>query len=445
MNLSFRRDSLILVSGDLIILISSVYIALFFRYFKLPSQELLIEHLLPFTILAVFWVFIFFIAGLYEKHSLILRNRLPYILFNSLVACTFFSVAFFYFVPQFGIEPRTNLFLYVVFASILLFIWRLRGINILRSKETSRAIIIGEGENVNEIVKEINDNPHYSITVVSLVKPSLNESDIASVIEHIRSSNIKIIVANFDDPTLEVLWSKIFSELFSQLRFIDLYRLYEDLFDRAPLNLLRYSWFFENVTLSRRAFYDAGKRLMDVFVASILGIISLIFYPFVILAIKLNDGGPIFIFQERIGAGNKPFKLIKFRTMSFDDSKGANAKNEITKVGKILRSTRIDELPQLWNVFRGTLSLIGPRPELPVLIKEYEKHIPYYGVRHLIKPGLSGWAQIKDYDAPRRGVDVERTRRKLSYDLYYLKNRSLVLDLKIALKTINTLLSKTGT
>jgi lipopolysaccharide/colanic/teichoic acid biosynthesis glycosyltransferase len=120
-------------------------------------------------------------------------------------------------------------------------------------------------------------------------------------------------------------------------------------------------------------------------------------------------------------------------------------KNKVTNIGKFLRRSRIDELPQLYNIFIGELSFIGPRPELPSIAAVYKREIPYYEIRHVTTPGLSGWAQIRDYDAPRGAADVERTRRKLSYDLYYLKNRSLGLDIVIALKTIRALLSFSGT
>jgi lipopolysaccharide/colanic/teichoic acid biosynthesis glycosyltransferase len=114
-------------------------------------------------------------------------------------------------------------------------------------------------------------------------------------------------------------------------------------------------------------------------------------------------------------------------------------------VGKFLRKTRIDEFPQVWNVIRGDLSFIGPRPEMPALAQVYSDSIPYYTMRHLIKPGLSGWAQINDFDVPRSGIDVERTVAKLSFDLYYLKHRSFLLDLEIAAKTAKALLMRSGT
>jgi lipopolysaccharide/colanic/teichoic acid biosynthesis glycosyltransferase len=133
--------------------------------------------------------------------------------------------------------------------------------------------------------------------------------------------------------------------------------------------------------------------------------------------------------------------------MLFDDhgDPELHKKNRVTTLGKILRKTRVDELPQLWNIMKGELSFIGPRPEIPAIVAVYERDIPFYRMRHVITPGLSGWAQIHDYDAPRGGPDVERTKRKLSFDLYYLKHRTFGLDLTIALKTLRALLSFSGT
>ncbi|NCN08012.1 sugar transferase, partial [Candidatus Parcubacteria bacterium] len=139
--------------------------------------------------------------------------------------------------------------------------------------------------------------------------------------------------------------------------------------------------------------------------------------------------------------------ILKFRTMLFNDNGDWQNKgliNKVTKVGNFLRKTRLDELPQLWNVLKGDISLIGPRPEFPNAVKQYAEEIPYYNVRHLIKPGLSGWAQIYHDQHPHHQADTLETKNKLSYDLYYIKNRSFFLDLKIALRTLNILLSIAG-
>ena len=224
-----------------------------------------------------------------------------------------------------------------------------------------------------------------------------------------------------------------------------MYKVYEDIFDRVPLSLVRYNWFLENISTESRVTYDILKRMMDVALSFVGGIISLIFYPFVFLAIKIDDGGSIYFEQKRVGKNNKIIRTLKFRSMTEHREEDGMAKEAtVTRVGNFLRKTRIDELPQLWSVLKGDLSMIGPRPEIPALVKHYESEISYYNVRHLLKPGLSGWAQLYHTDPPKINADAEKTRRKLSYDLYYIKNRSFMLDLKIALKTLKALLSRSG-
>jgi lipopolysaccharide/colanic/teichoic acid biosynthesis glycosyltransferase len=157
-------------------------------------------------------------------------------------------------------------------------------------------------------------------------------------------------------------------------------------------------------------------------------------------------GRSAFIFQERVGKNNTLIKIIKFRTMLFDDAGDPERqkKNRVTVLGAFLRKTQIDEMPQFWNVLMGELSLIGPRPEIPSLVAEYEKQIPYYAARHLLQPGISGWAQIRHASPPKWKLDVEATRNKLAYDLYYLKKRTVILDSIIILRTIHILLSRAG-
>ncbi len=225
-----------------------------------------------------------------------------------------------------------------------------------------------------------------------------------------------------------------------------MHKVYEDVFDRVPLSLLKYNWFLENVSVSPNVTYDILKRLMDILISFLLGVASLVLYPFVYLAIKLDDGGVLFSYQKRVGQNNHIVNIMKFRTMTIanDEGRWGKQENRITRVGKILRRTRIDELPQLWNVLKGDISLIGPRPEFPDPVKLYTEEIPYYNVRHIIKPGLSGWAQLYHDRHPHHGVDTKETKNKLAYDLYYIKNRSFLLDLTIALKTIKELLSRRG-
>jgi lipopolysaccharide/colanic/teichoic acid biosynthesis glycosyltransferase len=225
------------------------------------------------------------------------------------------------------------------------------------------------------------------------------------------------------------------------------YRLYQETFDRVPIKALEYEWFIANISQSKKTIYDALKRTIDIVGAALLLLPTAIVFPFIALAIKWEDKGDLFYQTTRVGQFDEPITIYKFRTKNGADA-GADALNSQlvdTKVGKLLRKTRLDELPQLINVLRGDLSFIGPRPEMPALAEVYAKEIPFYNTRHFLKPGLSGWAQINDHDAPRGGVDIDRTRSKLSYDLYYLEQRSLVLDVQIALKTIATIVLRTGT
>ena len=227
--------------------------------------------------------------------------------------------------------------------------------------------------------------------------------------------------------------------------FLEFASLYEDIFDRVPLNHLDAGTLLESFP-KRHMLYDLAKRIFDI-ALSIVGFVFAAPFVAVAMVVLLFDGGSPFIFPERIGKGGRIIRLIKLRTMLFFDAGDPEKQkqNKVTAFGKFLRVTRIDELPQLWNIFVGDLSFIGPRPEFPKIAEVYEREIPQYRMRYLITPGLSGWAQIHDYDAPRGPADVVRTSRKVSYDLYYLKRRSFGLDLAIAMKSIRAILSLSGT
>jgi lipopolysaccharide/colanic/teichoic acid biosynthesis glycosyltransferase len=235
--------------------------------------------------------------------------------------------------------------------------------------------------------------------------------------------------------------AELYRLLFRGVRFVGVQDFYEEIFGRVPLSLLNERWFLERVSGRSSFLCDFFKRSMDIIVSLVLGLLSLVIYPFVALAIKLEDGGPIFYYDRRVGRFGKDIKIAKFRTMSPEIDL---ADRRVTKVGKFLRNLRLDELPQLWSVVRGDQSLIGPRPEKREYVELYRERIPFYDARHLIAPGLSGWAQIYHENHPHFSIAEDATREKLSYDLYYVKNRSLWLDVTIALKTIKTILSHSG-
>lgn len=187
--------------------------------------------------------------------------------------------------------------------------------------------------------------------------------------------------------------------------------------------------------------YKRARRLSDVTLAVVIGLLTSPLMLLTALAIRLDSRGPVFYLQERVGLHNTTFRIIKFRSMRVDaEANGPVWANEgdsrVTRVGRWIRRLRVDELPQLFNIIRGEMSLIGPRPERPVFIKQLEQHIPYYSERHLVKPGLTGWAQVR-YPY---GASLEDAREKHQYDLYYIKNQSPMLDILILLETVRIVL-----
>lgn len=457
MKMVSRKESWLLLAGDILIFVFSLWLTLVIRLKGMPSGSVFLDLLFPFSILFIVWCLIFFIVGLYEKHTIIFKSHLPNRVLNTQIFNSFLAVIFFYFVPYFGVTPKIILFIYIIISLTLILAWRIYGQKVFGLKAKEEAMIFGRGKEMDLLLQEVNNNPIYGLEFVSSFDlDKLDQINFQEdIIKKISSLNISVIVLDLQNENLKKNLSYFYNLLFSKIRFVDINSLYEDIFNRVPLSLVSYNWFLENVSLSKNVAYSAFKRMMDIILAFILGIISLLFYPLIYLAIKLDDHGPIFITQSRIGRNLKLIKIVKFRTMSFNDNEepvkisfdktqDLRKVNKITRVGAFLRKSRLDEIPQLWSVLKGDLSLIGPRPELPALAEIYEKEVPYYNVRHLITPGLSGWAQLYHESHPHQGANTEETKNKLSYDLYYIKNRSFLLDLKIALKTIKALLSRTG-
>ena len=224
-------------------------------------------------------------------------------------------------------------------------------------------------------------------------------------------------------------------------------QVYEEITARIPVQNVDHDFYryFPFSRSNQNKFYLFSLRTFDI-VFSIVGIlIGILFIPFVLLGNAIANRGPLLYSQERIGKNNQPFRIIKFRTMVRNaEAEGPQyaEKNDLrtTPFGKFMRRARIDEIPQFLNLLKGEMSLIGPRPERPVFVQELSNSIPFYNIRHVIKPGLTGWAQVKgDYSGEEAGA-----LEKLQYDLFYIKHRSLFLDINILLKTLSTVLSMRG-
>jgi exopolysaccharide biosynthesis polyprenyl glycosylphosphotransferase len=442
----------LLVFGDLLTLAGALYLTLLVRYIEVPSLHILILHFQPFALLATVWLVVFVISGLYEKHTTILRSRLPAIVVRAQFANVIIAAIFFFFIPYFGITPKTNLVIFLVISSILLIFWRLHIYARFNIRKRNKAIILGTKKETEELYEEVNKNPRYNIRFCHMIDlHGGNPNDIQqTVLRYVEVEKISIIVANLHDRDLELITPLLYnlSLVQGKIDIVDMASLYEDIFERVPTSLISNEWLVENLTSDQNLAYTIFKRVIDINGALVLGLFSLIFYPFVWIAIKLDDGGPLFVRQERVGKQHQAINIIKFRTMSGIKSDTGvevlKSKKVVTRVGTFLRNSRIDELPQLWSVLKGDQSLIGPRPELPALVDEYSNKIPHYAARHLVKPGLSGWAQIHHQAHPHHGTDIQETKIKLAYDFYYIKHRSIILDIMIALRTIEILLSRLG-
>lgn len=451
------RELLVLITGDIVCFVISLWLTLLVRYLEIPDMGLLNAHLGPFLILSGVWLFIFYVAGLYDKHTVFLKGVLFSRILNTQIVNILIAALLFVILP-FSIAPKTNLIIYLVISVVFITLWRLKLFNYFSPKHKHKAILIADGEEAIELVDEVNNNERYNYSFIRMIDDStaLHTSDFEEkLLALIDKENISMIVANPKGEHIERILPTLFDLAFLkfELTFLDFHKAYEDTFDRVPLSALHYDWFIEHVSQSKSLVYDAAKRVFDIVVSSLLLIFLGLLLPFISLAMRVEGKGPVFISQDRIGRYNKPVKVFKIRTMTHNDqgsstwlNEDAAKKNVITRVGAILRKMSIDELPQCFNILKGEMSLIGPRNDIVGLNQRLSSEIPYYNIRNFVKPGVTGWAQthqhyMGDNISPQ---SLEESRLRLAYDLYYVKNRSFMLDVEIALRTLKTVLSRFG-
>jgi lipopolysaccharide/colanic/teichoic acid biosynthesis glycosyltransferase len=433
-----------LLLGDAVVFIISLWISLALRNLSIPSQGNFLDHLAPFSLLFVVWVIVFFIAGLYDRYTLLITSKLPSRVISSQVFNMILASVFFYSVPYFGLTPKITLFLDLIVSTILIALWRLVLYPRVTASNALPVLILAEGEDIDYLKNKLAENAGNSpIKIVAIVKPS-ELANVLNIKDMLKKHDCAVVALDLINPHVQKFSNELYSLIFSGVQFVEVQDLYEDTTDKVPLGLINEMWFLEHASIEPNFIYDSIKRLMDICISLPLMIVPVVAYPFVWLFSQFGEHkGPVFIFQQRIGQQDKLVDVPKFRSMTVDDAGVwvSSGDKRITKFGSFLRKSRLDEFPQLWSILKGDSSLIGPRPELPKLVELYKKEIPHYNVRHLIKPGLSGWAQIHHEKPPH---SVEETKEKLAYDLYYIKHRSVWLDLKIALQTVKTLLSRVG-
>ena len=449
-----------LLLGDTILLYAALAITLAVRYGS-GFSETMQSHLLPFTPVIVAWLVVFYIYDLYEigvsKGRVDLLNRL----LVSLAIGSGLAVVYFYLASGrlFTIRPQRVLLIYLAAASILLYFWRQGFSLIVRSKKIANGVlIVGYNSLTKEIVTELQSRSElgYQVRGIILTDPAsplpaeLAEltapEKITELLVACRRTGATTIITTQHPRQNPDLLKSLFECLTLNIDFFEIETFYEKITGKVPVTAIEQIWFLENLTEKNKRVYDSVKRIFDVVFSILLLTVTLPFFPLIALAVKLTSSGPALFHQQRSGHGGKPFTTVKFRSMIHNaENNGPQwaAKNDhrITSIGGFLRKTRIDELPQLFNVLKNEMSLIGPRPERPEFVEQLETQIPFYKERLLVKPGLTGWAQVV---GPAYGGSKEESLEKIQYDLYYIKNRSLGLDLSILLKTIRIVLSRRG-
>jgi exopolysaccharide biosynthesis polyprenyl glycosylphosphotransferase len=468
----------ILFVGDLITAVSSVFAALYtWRQYNLSVRlaELIAADTPParippllrqLNIEAPFWFFLLpivwmlLLVELYEPHVAASgRRTLRGIAIAAFVGLAAYSLVFTIRQDPTNL-PRIGVGAFLFFASILTLAWRMLFIRIYKSTGQRRRILLigagkagqtlaelygNEGTRSFNIIGFIDDDmmkvgqTFHGLSVLGTCKQLLNLVDVYRISDLVVAINGEIRGATFQ------------SILDAQEKGVDVTRmpiLYEEMTSRVPVHHLESDWIIRSFVDELRVsgFYDLSKRLVDILGGLAGLLIFAISFPFLGIAVAIDSGFPVLYSQPRLGRGGLKFTIYKFRTMNqgAEADNGARTTSEndprVTRVGGFLRKSRLDELPQFWNVLRGEMSLVGPRAEIPELVTEYQKQIPFYRARLLVKPGLTGWAQINyGYVA-----SVTETAVKLEYDLYYIKHRTFTMDFQIILRTIGTVVRRTG-
>ncbi|MEO5646610.1 MAG: exopolysaccharide biosynthesis polyprenyl glycosylphosphotransferase [Candidatus Paceibacterota bacterium] len=417
-----QHQRTILFLGDVLSLIISFILMVFLR-FDFATQSIFIDQqAMLFGWLFVVWLIIFFVFDLYNLRRI---NPNPHnigLLLMSILISILLGVVFFYLFATNGISPKTNLLIVGFLSFILLIGWRRLFYHLFTVRFTRTIATIGISPLIGELQKELQKNPHFGEHIIHW--NDLNEVN--------NKYDVDILIAEHTDPQKLLTVAK---DLNAEV--LTLGEAYETFFAKIPASLITDEKAIGMMTQHEsRAAHMIYRSVEIIFAVAVLIITS----PFVLIAIiarLLEDGSPIFFNHDRVGKNGKIFTVYKLRSMIKEAEKNgavwADQKDtRITTLGKILRKTHIDEVPQMWNIIKGDIALVGPRPERPEFVSQLEQDIPYYFLRHTIRPGFTGWAQIKY----RYARTVRDAQEKFEYDAYYIKNRNILLDFGIVLKTL---------
>ena len=369
------------------------------------------------------------------------------------VGCILLS-GLYYSIPFMIISTRIFWLGYLVIC-LSVALWRGAYYLILRKRIfVQNILLVGTGLLASDIAREIEgvqDSVYRIKGFVGDTEPDYNpykapvRATLDDFAELLSTHELERIIVALDNPRGATPISALLNCKMRGITIEQSTTFYERVTGKILVERIAPSWiiFSDGFSLSRWKYLL--KRVMDLVFSFILLTISLPVLLLTALLIKLESPGPVFYCQERVGEGNRIFRIIKFRSMGQDAEKNGAVwakvnDDRVTRVGEVIRRLRIDELPQLWNVMKGDMSLVGPRPERKIFVDDLEKKIPYYTIRHKLKPGVTGWAQV----CYPYGASELDALKKLEYDLYYLKNVSIAFDLLVIFKTIKTVLFKKG-
>jgi sugar transferase (PEP-CTERM system associated) len=388
---------------------------------------------------------------LYEPQRISARWEIYFRLLLVLGFLSFFLSAVIYLFPQVNIAHYV-LLLGLTFLTAALVGWR-RAYEWIIGREIfrERVYVLGSGERARMVVDTIETRRDAGMKVVGYDSVALEKADrkeaFSVALESFRGSRPAIdrVIVAIEDRRGELPLRELLKLRFDGVVIEEAGTLLERLTGKLYLDGLRPSSFIYSEGFRVRPSQQIARRLVSTLTAAVGLLLFLPLFPIVMLLVRLSSPGPIFFRQTRVGLGGRNFTVYKFRTMR-TDAEVAGAKwatkddPRVTRVGKFMRKTRLDEVPQLWNVLCGDMGFVGPRPERPEFVPWLSEQIPYFDLRHMIRPGLTGWAQVR-YGY---GATLEESREKLEYDLYYIKHMSLGLDLLIMFETIKTIIRRRG-
>ncbi len=402
------------------------------------------------------------IGTVFEMYNLQVASNQYQVLKSSILTAST-TVLFYLLTPVFSAELPTNrlqiLMFYITFL-LALVVWRTFYVKFLASNRfVQNVILVCERNQVEELILGLeNSDPHYRI--VAYVNSGRAQNDLSEyhfvphigvdeLVSFVNEHNLfEIVVASqsTEDITVE-LYQQLLHLLESGTTIREYTQVYEDKTQRIPVHYITRDFykFFPFNRSNNNQLYLLNVKMMETLI-SVFGLLfGALIVPFIAFGNAIGNRGKLFYTQERVGKNGKIFQILKFRTMIINAEKeGAifSSPNDsrVTSFGKFLRKTRIDEIPQFVNILKGDMAVIGPRPERPFFVREIAEIMPFYETRHVLKPGLTGWAQV-NYSY---GESMDDSLIKLQYDLYYIKHRSIFLDLNIVIKTISTVLFYRG-